>query len=90
MSAQETATEAQERVLAAKGRMVSLVIVGTMVLWMAVQFWIGPMLELTVRYTILVDLLAMAALAWTFIVSWQIKRARKAMREEQVKGNSDA
>ncbi len=83
MSAQQQSVEAQERALAAKGRMVSLVIVGTMVIWMVLQFWLGPMLELTLRYTILIDLLALAALAWSFIVSWQIKRARKAMRDGQ-------
>jgi hypothetical protein len=83
MSAQEKSAEARERALAARGRMVSLVIVGTMVLWLLVQFWLGPMLELTLRYTILIDLLAMAALAWSFIVSWQLKRARKAAREDR-------
>jgi hypothetical protein len=82
MSAQNQTVEARERVLAARGRMVSLVIAGTMVFWLIVQFWIAPMLELSLRYTILIDLLAMAALAWSFFVSWQIKRARKAMREE--------
>ena len=82
MSAQHDTVEAQERALAAKGRMVSLVIVGTMLLWLVVQFWIGPMLELTARYVLLIDLFAMAALLWSFIVSWQIKRARKAMREQ--------
>jgi hypothetical protein len=78
MSAQDKSTEAQERALAAKGRMVSLVIVGTMLAWLAVQFYLGPKLGLTARFAILIDLLAMAALLWSFIVSWQIKRARKA------------
>jgi hypothetical protein len=81
MSAQDETVAARERALAARGRMVSLVIVGTMLIWLAVQFWVGPMLELTLRYTILIDLLALAALAWSFLVSWQIKRARKAMRD---------
>ena len=83
MSAQKQTAEERESALAAKGRMVSLVIVGTMVLWLIVQFWLGPRLELTLRYTILIDLLAMAALLWSFIVSWQIKRARKTMRGEE-------
>ena len=82
MSAQEKTAEEREAALAAKGRMVSLVIVGTMVLWLVVQFWLGPRLGLTLRYTILIDLLAMAALLWSFIVSMQIKRARKAARAE--------
>lgn len=83
MSAQEQSAEARDHALAAKGRMISLVIVGTMLLWLAVQFWIGPMLELSLRYTVLIDLLAMAALAWSFILSMQLKRARKAAREER-------
>ncbi len=80
MSAQEQSVEAQERALAAKGRMVSLVIVGTVVLWL-ISLVVGPMLGITTRYAILIDLFALAALLWTFIVSWQIKRARKAMRD---------
>ena len=83
MSAQNSTAEAQERALAAKGRMVSLVIAGTMVLWLLVQFWIGPMLELSARYVILIDLLAMAALLWSFIVSFQIRRARKAAKSDR-------
>ena len=83
MSAQNKTAEAQERALAAKGRMVSLVIAGTMVLWLIIQFWIGPMLGLTARYVILIDLLAMAALLWSFIVSFQIKRARKAAQQDR-------
>ena len=88
MSAQQQTAEARERALAAKGRMVSLVIVGTMVIWV-LSLWLGPRLGITTRYALLIDLLAMAALAWTFIVSWQIKRARKALREKE-KGASDA
>ncbi|MFK7765090.1 MAG: DUF5337 domain-containing protein [Roseobacter sp.] len=83
MSAQEQSAEARERALDAKGRTVSLVIVATMLVWLVVQFWLGEKLGLTLRYTILIDLLAMAALAWSFIVSWQIKRARKAARAER-------
>ena len=82
MSAQEKTTQEREAALAAKGRMVSLVIVGTMALWL-LSLWLAPKLGLTTRYAILIDLLAMAALAWSFIVSWQIKRARKAAREEK-------
>ena len=80
MSAQEEPAEAQERALAAKGRMVSLVIVGTVFLWL-ISLAVGPMLGITTRYAILIDLFALAALLWTFIVSWQIKRARKNLRE---------
>jgi hypothetical protein len=82
MSAQDKSAEAQERALAAKGRMVSLVIVGTMLLWL-MSLWLGPRLGITTRYALLIDLFALAALFWTFIVSWQIKRARKALRESK-------
>ena len=80
MSAQEDTAEAQARALAAKGRMVSLVIVGTVFLWL-ISLAVGPRLGITTRYAILIDLFALAALLWTFIVSWQIKRARKKLRE---------
>lgn len=80
MSAQDQTVEARERALAAKGRMVSLVIVGTMVLWV-ISLWVAPKFGVTTRQSILIDLFAMAALAWSFIVSMQIKRARKAMRD---------
>lgn len=81
MSAQNQTVEARERALAARGRMVSLVIVGTMLAWIA-TLWLGPRFGLTTRYAILIDLVALAALLWSFVVSWQIKRARKAMRGE--------
>ncbi|MEM6889944.1 MAG: DUF5337 domain-containing protein [Pseudomonadota bacterium] len=82
MSAQTEDQLAREKSLAQKGRMVSLVIAGTMVLWLIVQFLVGPWLGLTTRFIVLIDLMAMAALAWSFIVSWQIKRARKSLREQ--------
>ena len=82
MSAQHQSVEEQERSLAAKGRMVSIVIVVTMLLWMFVQFYLAAKLQLEVRYQLLIDLFAMAALLWSFIVSWQIKRARKTVRDE--------
>lgn len=69
----------QDRALAAKGRLVSLVIVGTMVLWL-LSLWIGPMLGLPGRYAFLFDFAALAGLLWALIVSLQIRRARKAAR----------
>ncbi|WP_300031300.1 DUF5337 domain-containing protein [uncultured Roseobacter sp.] len=76
MSAQDETARARDRALAARGRMVSLVIVGTMVLWM-LSLWLAPRLGLTPRQSILIDLFALAALLWSFIVSWQLKRARR-------------
>ena len=82
MSAQEQSAEARESALAAKGRMVSLVIVGTMVLWV-LSLWIAPKLGMTPRQSILIDLFALAALLWSFVVSMQLKRARKAARDDK-------
>ncbi|MEO9653251.1 MAG: DUF5337 domain-containing protein [Roseobacter sp.] len=82
MSAQQEPAEAKDRALAAKGRMISLVIVGTMVLWM-LSLWLAPKFGLTARYAILIDFFALAALLWSFIVSVQLKRARKAARGDR-------
>ena len=81
MSAQKQSVKEREDALAAKGRMVSLVIVGTVVLWL-ISLWLAPKLGLTTRHSILIDLFALAALAWSFIVSWQLKRARQAARDD--------
>lgn len=82
MSAQEQPAQARDRALAAKGRMVSLTIVGTMLLWV-LSLWLAPKFGITARQSILIDLLAMAALLWSFIVSLQLKRARKAARDDR-------
>lgn len=79
MSAHDQSPEAQERALAARGRLVSIVIVGTMVLWV-LSLWIAPKFGITPRQSILIDLFALAALLWSFIVSMQLRRARKAAR----------
>ncbi len=58
-----------------QGRVVAVVIAATMVLWMAAQ-WIGGHLGLEARYVFLFDFMAMAAFAWSLIVTWQIWRKR--------------
>lgn len=77
MSAQDQDRQARERALAAKGRLVSLVIVGTMVLWL-LALWLGPKLGMPGRYAFLFDFAALAGLFWALVVSLQIRRARKA------------
>jgi spore maturation protein SpmA len=62
--------------LAKKTRTVSLVIAGTMILWIGAQ-WIGSKLGIDTRYAVLLDLLALAAFTWAFIVIYQIWRARQ-------------
>lgn len=73
--------EEQDRQLAARRRMVSLVIAGTMILWLVLQV-VAPQLGLPGRYALLFDFAALAALFWALVVSFQIRRARKALRSK--------
>ncbi|MCR9125387.1 MAG: DUF5337 domain-containing protein [Rhodobacteraceae bacterium] len=66
----------QDRKIAAKGRHVSLVIAGTMILWLAAQ-WIGGAIGLPSRYVFLFDLLALAGLIYAGVNILQIWRARR-------------
>ncbi|RVV97255.1 hypothetical protein EKE94_14665 [Mesobaculum littorinae] len=70
------ARAAQERALARQGRVVALVIAGTMLIWLAAQ-WVGPRLGLPGRYAVLIDLFALAGFAWALIVTYQIWRKRR-------------
>ncbi|MGI9389774.1 MAG: DUF5337 domain-containing protein [Boseongicola sp.] len=65
-----------QKVLARQARLVSLVIVGTMVLWLALQ-WLGGRLGLPERYVFLLDLFALAGFLWALIVTLQIWRKRR-------------
>lgn len=61
---------------AANGRLarqISIVIAGTMILWMAAQ-WIGGALGLPSEYVFLFDLFALAGFLWALIVTWQLWR----------------
>ena len=62
-----------ERAAARQGRLVSIVIASTMILWMLAQ-WIGGELGLPERYVFLFDLFALAGFLWAMIVTWQIWR----------------
>ncbi|WP_298912809.1 DUF5337 domain-containing protein [uncultured Roseobacter sp.] len=79
MSAQHQDRPSQQAALAAKGRLVSIVILVTMGLWL-LALWLGPKLGLPGRYAFLFDFAALAGLFWALIVSFQIRRARKAQR----------
>ncbi len=57
-------------------RLVALVIAGTMILWMAGQ-QIGAELGLPLKYTLLLDLAALAGFVWALVVTYQIWRARR-------------
>lgn len=65
--------------MARKGRILSLVIAGTLVLWMVLQV-ISPMIGLPGRFALLFDFAAMAALIWALVNVFQLWRAR---REEE-------
>lgn len=66
----------RDRGLARQARMVSLVIAGTMVVWMLAQL-VGGRLGLETRYVFLFDLLALAGFAWAFLITWQIWKKRR-------------
>ena len=59
-----------------EGRVVSLVIAGAMILWLAAQ-WLGPQLGLPGRYALLIDFAAIGALVWALVVTLQLWRKRQ-------------
>ncbi len=62
--------------IAAKGRHISLVIAGTMILWVGVQF-VGRQMGLPGRYALLFDFAAMAALIYAGVNILQLRRMRR-------------
>ena len=62
--------------LAKKARMVAVVIAVTMLVWLGAQ-WLGGQLGLPTRYAFLLDMAALAAFVWAFVVIYQIWRARR-------------
>lgn len=71
----------REKELARLGRLISIVIAGTMLLWMAAQ-WIGGELGLPNEYVFLFDLFAMAGFLWAIFVTWQLWRKRRALEKD--------
>lgn len=67
----------KDTAMARKGRIVSLVIAGTLIVWMLLQV-IGPRVGLAGRYALLFDFAALAALIWAFVNIYQIWRIRQA------------
>lgn len=66
----------KDHIQAKKGRTASLVIAGTMLIWLAMQ-WAAVQLDISSRYMLLLDLAVMAAMVWSLIVTFQIWRARR-------------
>ncbi len=62
--------------IAAKGRHSSLVIAGTMILWIGVQF-VGRQMGLPGRYALLFDFAALAALIYAGVNILQLRRMRR-------------
>ena len=66
----------QDKIIARKGRHVSMVIAGSMMLWVGAQ-WLGPEMGLPGRYALLFDLAALAALIYAMVNIYQIWRLRQ-------------
>ncbi len=62
--------------LARKSRMVSVVIAGTILIWLALNV-IGKMAGLPGRYALLFAFAALAALIWAMVNIYQIWRVRR-------------
>ncbi len=59
-----------------KGRNASLVIAGSMLVWLGMQ-WAAVELNISSRYMLLLDLAVMAAMVWSLLVTFQIWRTRR-------------
>lgn len=66
----------QDRQNAIQARLVALVIMCTIVLWVAAQ-WVGGQMGWDTRYAILFDLAALAAFFWALVVTYQLWRKRR-------------
>ena len=66
----------QDSIQAKKGRNASLVIAGSMLIWLGMQ-WVAMELHLSSRYMLLLDLAVMAAMVWSLTVTFQIWRMRR-------------
>lgn len=71
----------REKELARLGRLISIVIAGTMILWMAAQ-WVGSELNLPTEYVFLFDLFALAGFLWALIVTRQLWRKRRELDKD--------
>ncbi|MGR3454009.1 DUF5337 domain-containing protein [Pseudooceanicola sp.] len=69
-----------ERVMARKGRIAAVVIAVTMVVWL-VGTALVPWMGWEARYVFLIDMAAIAAFLWVFVVIWQIWRLRQQLNE---------
>ncbi len=61
---------------AKQARRAAIVMAGTMILWMGAQV-VGGEMGWPVKYTLLVDLAALAGFIWSLVVTYQIWRKRR-------------
>ncbi|WP_425046160.1 DUF5337 domain-containing protein [Primorskyibacter sp. S87] len=73
---QNVAAQDRDAMIARKGRHVSLVIAGAMVLWLGAQ-WLGGAMGLPGRYALLFDFAALAALIYALVNIYQLWRLRQ-------------
>jgi hypothetical protein len=66
-----------DKAIARKGRHVSLVIAGTMVLWIILSLVVGPMLGLPGRFALLFDFAALAGMIYALVNIIQLWRMRR-------------
>ena len=65
-----------DHIQAKKGRTAGLVIAGSMLVWLGMQ-WAAVELNISSRYMLLLDLAVMAAMVWSLLVTFQIWRTRR-------------
>ena len=61
---------------ARQSRLVGVVLAGTMVLWVGVQ-WLGGVMGWQTRFAFLADLAALAGFTWALLVTYRIWRRRQ-------------
>ena len=66
----------QNRQDAYQTRLVALVLAGTMIVWVGVQ-WLGGVMGWQTRFAFLADLAALAGFTWALLVTYRIWRRRQ-------------
>lgn len=65
-----------DRSMAGQSRTVAVVIATTTIIWLGGQ-WLGRELGFAGRYSLLIDLAALAGFIWAFVVTFRMWRARR-------------
>ena len=67
----------KEQTIARKGRHIGVVIAVTMLIWLAMNMFVGPALELTKRHALLIDFAALAGFIYAGANIFQLWRMRQ-------------